>query len=162
MNVMRNLRALVGLLILIAVAGLFLLTCEKPVTNGGSSDNTDTTANVDVEGVYYGYLTTDYYTLGQRTLSRIHITVTHSADERNGCTCVYDILVADSITTIANVCARGRSSRLTSDCADSLYHDIFLGTGDGSNVSGIIERYKLQPTGREVHYSTMSFDASLR
>jgi len=158
---MRFVLATMGLLILALVLSLVAPSCEKPASSGGPPDDTDTTANVDIQGEYYGYLTTDYYTLNRRTVSRIHINVTHSSGERNGCPCVYDIAVADSIATIALICADGKSSRLTADCNDNLYHDIFVGSGNGSKVSGIIERYKVQSPGPEIHFCTMSFDAEL-
>jgi len=158
---MRHVLVSIGLLMLALGWSLVTLSCEKPTTAGGPHNDADTTANVDIEGKYYGFLTTDYYTLNRRTVVPVHVNVTHASGERNGCTCTYDIELADSIVTIVVICTDGRSSRLTADCADTLYHDVFLGSGNGSKVSGIMQRYKLQPPASEIHYSTMSFDAEL-
>ena len=159
---MRHVLATVGLSILALACVLITLTCERPVSPGGPSDNADTTSNIDIQGEYYGYLTTDYHTLNRRTVTTVHVTVTPAASNRNGCTCVYDITVADSIATLALICAGGKSSRLIADCTDTMYHDIFLGSGNGSAISGILERYKLRQTGSEYHWCTMSFSAETR
>ena len=137
---------------------LFSISCERPVSSGGPSSGVDTTSNVEIQGSYYGIITTDYYTLGRRTTSRVHVDITHTSEERNGCTCAYNIHVFDSVATIAYLCVSGKSSRLTSDCTDTMYHDVFVGTGDGSSATGYIERYKMLGTGSESHYSSMSFD----
>ncbi len=158
---MKLLKTAFGLLLLATACAMLTLTCEKLSTSGGDSDDTDTTANVEIQGNYYGYLTTDYYTMNRRTVSRVHVNVTHATEDRDGCTCIYDIELTDSVATIAFICTSGRSSRLTSNCTDSVYHDVFVGTGNGTAISGIIERYKLQGQSSEIHYSTLSFEAEL-
>lgn len=160
---MKHARTIIGLLVLALLAGLLAFSCEKPVSAGSPTNTPDTTATVENQGVYYGFLTTDYYnsSIG-RTNSRVHVSVSHASEERNGCSCAYNILVTDSIATIAYLCATGNSSRLTSDCTDDLYHDIFVGTGNGSSLTGYIERYKVQSIGSETHYSTLSFDVEKR
>lgn len=163
MNRIRSAALLVSIAIVMCVCIAIGISCEQPVSAGSPSNTPDTTDNVEIQGVYYGILTTDYYDppIG-RTTSRVHVNVSHASEERNGCTCAYNIQVYDSVATIAYLCVVGKSSRLTSDCTDDKYHDIFLGTGNGSSLTGYIERYKVQPVGPETHYSTLSFDVEKR